>query len=121
MPRGPNNRKKELADHTKEAYPWLRAVLSYGYGVVVPIGGIEAANVTKFRQGLFNAGRHEKVSVTCKAKKQPDGTYTLYTAVYTKTDGRAYVLRTHGSDRTKWPYNPRRPSPRDDAGKRTDI
>lgn len=121
MARGPSRPWKALAPHTESAFPWVRAAMNAGYDVELQIVDVKADEVDDFRRGLFNAARHSGVSLHCHKRKAPDGTWTLSYAVHRKTDGRAHILTKHGPDRTQWPYNPRRPSPRDDDGNRTDL
>lgn len=121
MARGPSRPWKRLAPHTETAFPYIYAALKYGYDVELPITEVSAGEVLDFRRGLFNAAKHTGVSLHCNAKKQPDGTYTLVYAVHKKSVGRAYHLKKNGTDRTQWPYNPRRASPRDEEGNRVDV
>jgi hypothetical protein len=48
------------------------------------------------------------LSVTIKIVPLKGGTYQIRFSVYDKTMARKYILEKHGTDRTKWPYDPRR-------------
>ena len=107
MARGPARPWRQLAQHTQDAIPYVRAALHYGYDLELKITEVTEAEVLDFRRGLFNAAKLHQCSLHCHAVKQKDGTYTLAYAVHRKADGRAHVLQAHGDDRTRWPYNPR--------------
>lgn len=51
--------------------------------------------------------RQADISVTTKIEHDGAG-YKLTFSVFNKTHGRAHVLNKHGTDRTAWPYDPRR-------------
>lgn len=51
--------------------------------------------------------RNADLSVTTKIKRSGGG-YLIEFSVYNKTHGRAHIMATHGTDRSKWPYDPRR-------------
>jgi hypothetical protein len=121
MARGPAKPWNRLHPHTESAFPYVRAAIQYGYDVELPITEVTEQEMANFRRGLFNAAKHLGVSLHCHPKKQPDGSYTLMYAVHKKSVGRAHVMKKYGKDRTQWAYNPRRPSPRDDDGRRMDI
>lgn len=121
MARGPSRPWKRLAPHTEQAFPYVRAAISAGYDVELVIADVAGDEWVEYRRGLFNAAKHSGVSLHCHPKKQANGTYTLTYAVHKKSDGRAYHLGKNGTDRTRWPYNPRRPSPRNEEGTRIDV
>lgn len=107
MPRGPTPSWRQPAEHTRQALPYVRAALKYGYDVEMPITEVTEKDVLNFRRGLFNAAKLIGVSLHCHARREKDGTYTLTYAVHHKRDGKAHVLAKHGDDRIQWPYNPR--------------
>lgn len=108
MPRGPSPNWKNVAAHTQQALPFVRAALQYGHDVELQITEVAEGEAMDLRRGLFNAAKLYNVSLHCNAARQTDGTFTLTYAVHSKTDGRAHVLAKHGGDRTRWPYDPRR-------------
>jgi hypothetical protein len=101
--------------------PFVNAALSRGYDQELKITEVTSDEMLDFKRGLFNAAKLLGCSLHCNAHKQTDGSYHLVFAVHSKTAGRKHILEKHGTDRTKWPYNPRRPSPRDPSGNRTDV
>lgn len=107
MPRGPARNWTQVAEHTQDALPYVRAALQYGHDVELEITEVTQDEVLNFRQGLHNAAKLHGLSLHCHSERQKDGTYTLTYAVHSKRDGRAYVLNKYGEDRTRWPYNPR--------------
>ena len=53
--------------------------------------------------------RHGIAPVSMSAKVERDGSgYKITFAAVDKTLAKAHVLAKYGSDRTKWPYDPRR-------------
>lgn len=122
MPKGASRRWRQLAPHTQEAIPWLNAAMTQGYDVECAISGVASSDRAGYlKRGLFRAAAIQKVSVHVHVRRQKNGTYTLLYAVHSKTAGRAHILAKHGNDPAQWPYDPRRPAPRDDAGNRTDT
>ena len=121
MPRGPARPWKAVAPHTQRAFPYINAAMAQGYDVELKITGVEDSEMLDLRRGLFNAAKLSGVSVHVDKARQGDGTWTLTYAVHDKNRARAHILQKHGTDRQQWPYNPRRPSPRDDYGNRTDV
>jgi hypothetical protein len=121
MPRGPARPWRELKPHTRAAFPFINAAIAQGYDVELTITELTADEWEDYKRGLFQAAKHSGVSVHVRHKKQADGSYHLTYAVHDKDKARAYVVQKYGDDRSKWPYNPRRPSPRDENGMRTDI
>jgi hypothetical protein len=121
MPRGPSRPWKAVAPHTKRAIPYINAAIQAGYDVELKITDVEDDEMPDFRRGLFNAAKLTGVSVHVDKARKADGTWTLTYAVHDKTKARAHILAKHGTDRQQWPYNPRRPSPRNETGERTDV
>jgi hypothetical protein len=121
MPRGPARPWRKLLPHTERAIPYIRAAIDAGYDIELAITEVADDEWRDLKKGLFNAAKLNKVAVHVHQSHNEDGTWTLTYAVHDKTKARAYVLNTYGSDREKWAYNPRRPSPRDENGRRTDI
>lgn len=113
MSRGPSRPWRQLAEHTRQALPYVRAAMSVGYDKELPITEVTEGEVTNFRRGLFNAAKHLGISLHCTARREKDGSWTLLYAVHHKTAGKAYVLSKHGTDRTAWPYNPRYRPPKE--------
>ena len=51
--------------------------------------------------------RNADISVSTKIKHAGEG-YLIEFSVYNKTHARAHLMTKHGTDRSKWPYDPRR-------------
>ncbi len=120
MPKGPPpvwTRRDCRFDHV------VAAVLKQGLDKTVTYAGIgDADRAADIRKGVFRCARHRGVSVsvswmhsgreTTKSDnwppdRQPDGTYTLLLAAYSKARARKRHLATYGTDRANWPYDPR--------------
>lgn len=111
MPRGPSRQWRQLAEHTTQALPYVRAAIQCGHDTELSITEVAENDALNFQRGLYNAAKLLRVSLHCRSHRQKDGSFTLTYAVHDKRDGRAYVLAKHGGDRTQWPYNPRRRPP----------
>jgi hypothetical protein len=99
------------------------AALEEGAGEEITMAGIEDANRAEdIRRGVYRCAAHHGISAWVKWQhsgewttktamwppdKQPDGTYTLVFAVAGKREARKRHLAVYGTDRAKWPYNPR--------------
>lgn len=124
MPRGPGpawrTRKPPVLDH------WLMASVERagGIGRHHPETGhyaelvIACADVTEARQysqALYRCARYLSkwqladvgVSVD-KPKRRPDGKVAVRFRAVDKTLARQHVMQKYGTDRSKWPYDPRR-------------
>jgi hypothetical protein len=65
-------------------------------------------DLSLYRCALWlSRNRGADISVTTKIEHVGDS-YTLRFSVFNKTHGRQHIMNKHGSDRTKWPYDPRR-------------
>ena len=117
MPRGAApewRRRKEpiLDDH-------LRMSMSKANGIPDPETGHYAKLIyagceskeraAEIKRALFRAGRYVGCSVSATVKPAGDGTYQVHFMAISKTHARKYILEKHGADRSKWPYDPRRP------------
>jgi hypothetical protein len=103
----------------------VTAVAGQGTGKPVSYQGIDTPDRAKdIKQGVYRCARHRGLSasvewlhsgrLTSKSDdwppdREPDGTYTLKITIYTKAQARKRHLARYGTDRSKWPYDPRRP------------
>jgi len=108
----------------------VTAALELGPGQEITMNGIDGADRAEdIRRGVYRCAGHRGVSAWVKWRhsgewttvtklwppdKQPGGTYTLVFGVIDKRAARKRHLAVYGDDRTKWPYNPRRPKSADD-------
>lgn len=123
MPRGPGpawrSRKPPVLDD------WLMASVQRSGGTHHPETGhygelvILCADVTEARehsQALYRSARYLHkwriadigVSVDRAKKRKVDGKWILTFRAVDKTLARNHVMQKYGSDRSKWPYDPRR-------------
>jgi len=101
----------------------VSAAVQLGPGQEVTMAGIETTErAWDIRKGVYRCAGHQSISAWVKwlhggewttktamwpPDRQPDGTYTLVYAVIDKTTARKRHIAVYGTDRTKWPYNPR--------------
>jgi hypothetical protein len=116
----------------------VRAAVGQGYGVVVVYRGITSLDrAHDIRRGVYRCARHRGISADAGpagqlaageemgVRKAGRG-YELWFRVWPKNDARRRHIRRYGTDRQRWPYNPRRRAsdaeraswaPRDETGK----
>jgi hypothetical protein len=101
------------------------AALAKGYGVVLVYSGITTLERGhEVRRGVYRCARHREVSADAGPARLVDGDemglraaggeFELRFRLWSKRAGRRRVLDRHGPDRTRWPYDPRRPKSQDD-------
>ncbi len=99
------------------------AAAELGSGQPVTMAGIETPERAEdIRRGVYRCAGHRGISawVTWQHSgewtttvamwppyKQADGTYTLVFAITDKAAARKRHLAVYGTDRARWPYNPR--------------
>lgn len=123
MPRGPapawRARKPPVTDEyllaavTQAGGPGKHHPETGLYATLI-IRGFETRDEAKeFDRSLYRCAlwltrnRNADISVSTKIKASGGG-YLIEFSVYNKTHGRAHLMSKHGTDRTKWPYDPRR-------------
>ena len=77
------------------------------YGTLVYSGCESADRAKEITRALHRAAQRQQVSVHCEVKKSGGKWNVVYTAI-NKEHARRYVVSTYGTDRSAWPYNPRR-------------
>jgi hypothetical protein len=117
LPKGPPpgwTRRDCSQDHL------VRAALKQGYGKILILGGIEdLARAHDIRRGIYRCAKHRGITADAGRAEgfasgeemgiQKTGSiYELRFRVWSKRQGRKGVLDRHGSDRTRWPYDPLR-------------
>lgn len=99
------------------------AAADAGYGQTVTMDGIaDAPRALDIKRGIYRCAGHRGISgyvewrrgadwhshaVMWPPDKEADGTYVLRFAVFDKRAARKRHIQVHGTDRSKWPYNPR--------------
>jgi hypothetical protein len=84
------------------------------YSMLVIRGLADKAEAHEYELSLYRCAlwltRHKVMAVSIShCKVEPDGTgFKLTFRVTDKTHARAHHLDTHGTDRSKWSYDPRR-------------
>lgn len=108
----------------------VAAALEAGPGQEITMRGIaDPKRAEDIRRGVYRCAGHRHISAWVKWQhsgewttrsalwppdRQADGTRTLVYAVIDKRTARKRHLATYGDDRTRWPYNPRRPKSAED-------
>lgn len=101
----------------------VAAAMAQGAGQEITMAGIETPErAAAIRKGVYRCAAHRELSAWVKWRhsgawstkvalwppdKEDDGTYTLVFAVIDKKTARKRHLAVYGTDRSKWPYNPR--------------
>lgn len=100
--------------------PWSRrdcrydhlvvAALSYGFEKYLYYSGIDTRErADDIRRGIYRCAKHRGISA--QAVMEPDGRrWKVVYRLFDKRKARANHLRRYGTDRSKWPYDPRRPA-----------
>lgn len=117
MAKGPPpawNRRDCRFDHL------VAAAVAKGYGVVLKYTGIEDYDRAEdIRRGIYRCAKHRSITADAGPSgrlvdgdemgvRKVRGKYELWYRVWTKRSGRKRHLERHGSDRSQWPYDPRR-------------
>jgi hypothetical protein len=122
MPRGPAPAWRARKEPITDDY-LLAAIAQAGgpgkhdetglYGTLIVRGLKDRDEAAEWDRSLYRCAlwltrnRDADISVSTKVKKSGDG-YLIEFSVFNKTHGRAYLMTKHGTDRSKWPYDPRR-------------
>lgn len=114
MPRGPapgwRARKEPVLDD------WIQASVAQAGGKhddsgqyaelhITGLAGLEEAR--EYVRALHRAGRYLGFSVHAKHQRAGRGYIVRFRAI-DKTHARAFVMQRYGTDRSRWPYDPRR-------------
>ena len=96
------------------------AAITTGLGRELKLDGIESyERADDIRKGIYRCARHRKVSAEAGPSRVVSGagemgihkagkTYTLRFRVWDKRGARKRHLERYGTDRARWPYDPRR-------------
>jgi hypothetical protein len=123
MPRGPTPAWRTRKEPISDDYILAAVSQAGGPGKHHPETGLYATLIIRGLKDRDEAGewdrslyrcalwltrnRNADLSVSTSIKKSGDG-YLIEFSVFNKTHGRAYLMSKHGTDRNKWPYDPRR-------------
>lgn len=101
----------------------VQAAVDAGYGTVLVYRGIDdIERAQAVRRGVYRCSRHRGIAADAGTvaladgedvmglRRESDGTYSLSYRVWTKQQARKSHLQRHGSDRSAWPYDPRKPA-----------
>ncbi len=124
MPKGPpplQTRRDCRFDHL------VAAAIAKGYGVVLVYSGIETLErAHEIRRGIYRCAKHREVSADAglSGKLAEDDAmgvravgneYALHFRVFGKGSARKRHIERYGTDRSAWPYDPRRPKSTEDT------
>lgn len=97
---------------------YLQASIDHAGGVFHPETGHYAELIyagcptreraNEIKQALYRSAYHMKVSLAATVTPAKDGTFSVTFKAIDKVHAKAYILAKHGTDRSKWPYDPRR-------------
>jgi len=115
VPRGPApqwKRRKEpiLDDYLKASVDQVNGAHDERgwYGLLVYAGCENYERAKEIKRALYRSGLHTGYSVWAEIVKAGDGTWQVHFRAISKKHARAYVVNKHGTDRSQWPYDPRR-------------
>ena len=104
----------------------VAAAIGKGYGVILVYTGIESLERGHdIRRGIYRCAKHREITAEAgKSSQLADGDemglrkvgdeYELRFRVWDKKSARAQMLQRYGTDRSKWPYDPRRKKNQED-------
>jgi hypothetical protein len=99
----------------------VQAAIAKGYGVILKYTGIEThERAHEIRRGIYRCAKHRGITADAGPggrlvsgademgvrKRGPE--YEIWYRVHDKRSARKAHLQRFGSDRSKWPYDPRR-------------
>lgn len=114
MPRGDPPRWRARKEPVLDA--WIQASVAQASGQPGEAGRYAELHVTglagaedakEYVRALHRAARRLGYSVHARTVRDGPAHRVVFTAI-DKTAARAWVLATYGTDRSKWPYDPRR-------------
>jgi hypothetical protein len=104
----------------------VQAAMAKGNGTELVYGGIETPErAHEIRRGIYRCAKHRGMTADAgpSGRLAEDGqmgvyktgsTYALHYRVWDKRSGRKAHLARRGTDRSAWPYDPRRPATSDE-------
>lgn len=113
MPRGPDRpwrRRKEPQTHAHVMASVQRGFsdTDRGFYTELVYTGIETEErASEVRRSLFRCAKGLGYSMRAEIETAADGTFQVRYHAIDKTKARAWMVKTYGADRSKWPYNPR--------------
>lgn len=118
MPRGPDRQWRARKDPVTD--PHVLASVQAGlvdntrgfYSELFYVGIETEQRAAEIRRSLFRSAKKLGYSLRAQTELMPDGSYRVRFHAIDKAKARAWMIRTYGPDRTKWPYNPRQRAPR---------
>ena len=80
------------------------------YAELVYTGCETRERAEEIKRSLYRCAKHLGVSMHAEVEQTAGGWQVRFKAI-DKAAARAYILARYGTDRTRWPYNPRRQNP----------
>ena len=115
MPRGPlpqyRMRKSNFDAHLKASMDQAGGKFDAEtgeYATLRDTGHKTREAAVEVQRGIFNARRYVGVKAKVKIVAEADGSYSVEFAAVNPDHARAYMIAKYGTDRTKWPYDPRK-------------
>lgn len=107
MARGPAPAWNQTAEHTNQMLPFVSKLLEAGYELEAELTADSRDQALLWKRGLFNAAKRLKVSVHVNLEPAGHKWRVLFT-LHEKRNARAYMVEKYGTDRSAYPYDPRR-------------
>jgi hypothetical protein len=122
MPRAPAPNWKLRTQPVLDDYVWASINAVNGvydsetghYGKLVYSGceteerALEINRALNRSASYMHTHKQADVGMNSRVKRASDGTWEVEFAAVSKAHARAYVIQKYGSDRSKWPYDPRK-------------
>ena len=118
MPRGPDRPWRSRKDPQTHGHVMASVQRGFadpdrGFYTELVYTGIETEErATEIRRSLFRSAKGLGYSMRAEIEPVPGGFQVRFHAV-DKTKARAWMVKTYGADRSKWPYNPRARAPKE--------
>ena len=106
MPRGPTRPWRALKPPLLDEH--IKAAQANGELLHDDISNAEEA--LEIKRALFRAASRAKCSVHAEIEEDTEhpGKYRVRFGIHDKADARAYVIARYGTDRSQWPYDPKK-------------
>lgn len=116
MPRGPapqwRARKPPLLDdHILASMSQPMNEETGFYGALVYTGCKDENRAIEIKQALYRAAKRQGVSLVTQIMSSGKEYQVRFVAI-NKSHGRRHLVKTYGTDRSAWPYDPRKRDPR---------
>lgn len=119
MPRGPERQwraqKQPLThEHVMASVQGGMVDTAKGHYKELVYTGIETKErAAEIKRSLFRCGKRLGYSIKADVEEAAGGGFQVRFKAIDKAKARAWMIKTYGADRSKWPYNPRYRQPKE--------